>query len=561
MKYKGLLLLILVVLALEGMAQQVPVSFPVLRDYLRRQQVLGTIDSKHSFHYLPIQMPQVMGKGADPFLRDSLQFQREPISREKHQVRFSVLPVQLTQTYNSALRYGWGDGAMVPARGIQHLLSAGVHLGYKGLSVQLYPQFHYAQNLPFEEYDPNLPIGFYSRKSRYVNFLDNPVRYGTGSFTQLLPGNSHVKYNLGSFAAGVSTENIWWGPGKNHGLMYSDNAEGFLHATLHTTKPIETFLGNFEGQYFMGRLEGSGLTQYSDGAYQNLYRDYIDDWRYLTGLSVTYSPKWIDGLHLGVARSFMMYSENRNEQGFTGWFPLFEGFQKEQIGIRESTEAKTDQLVSVFARWVFEPAKAEVYGEFIRTDHPLNWRDLIINPEHSRGYLLGFTKYIPLKSDVLVEVGMEMTQTENSINSMLRWAGTGLTHGGLGLYDNYQVRHGMTNRGQILGSGLGNSGNQAVFSASRVKGMKKIGVSFERLAHDNIVHNYIQASEMDILRWVTLGMGAHWEHSMSNLLFSVDAKAMRSHNVNWSIRETNSLGDFGKSQFNFHSRIKAAYVF
>lgn len=560
MKYMGLLLF-LMMFALEGAAQQVPVSFPVLRDYLRRQQVLGNIDSKHSFHYLPIQMKQVMGKDADPFLRDSLQLQREPVALGKRSFRVSLLPVQLTQTYNSATAYGWGDGAMVPARGIQHLLSAGVHLSYKGFSVQLYPQFHQVQNLPFEEYDPNLPIGFYRRKSRYVNYLDNPVRYGDSGWTNLLPGNSHVKFNFGAFAAGVSTENIWWGPGKNHGLMYSDNAEGFAHATIHTTKPVKTFLGNFEGQYFMGRLEGSGLTQYSDRAYQNLYRDYIDDWRYLTGLSITYSPKWLEGFHLGFARSFMMYSETLKEQGLKGWVPLFEGLQKEKIGIRESTEAKTDQLVSIFGRWVFEPAKAEIYGEFIRTDHPLNWRDLIINPEHARGYILGFTKYFPWKEDIWIEVGLEMTQTENSINSMLRWPGPNLTHAGLGLYDNYQVTHGMTNKGQILGSGLSNSGNQQVISVSRVKGMQKIGVSFERLAHDNIVHNYIQAAEMDILRWVTLGMGAHLEHSLNHLLFSVEAKAMRSHNVNWSIRDSNSLGDFGRSQFNFHSRIRAAYVF
>lgn len=368
-------------------------------------------------------------------------------------------------------------------------------------------------------------------------------------------------YNFGGFSAGVSTENIWWGPGKHQGLMYSDNAEGFLHATIHTRKPVKTFLGNFEGQYFMGRLEGSGLFHYNDDAYQEEFRDYIEDWRYLTGISITYSPKWVDGLHLGVTRSFMMYSETRKEQGFSGWFPLLEGLQKEHIGLVESVEARTDQLVSVFGRWIFEPAKAEIYGEFIRTDHPLNWRDLIINPEHARGYLLGFTKYIPWNNDVWIEVGMEMTQTENSINSLVRWAGQNLNHAGLGLYDNYQVRHGMTNKGQILGSGLGYSGNQSVFSLSRVQGMQKLGVSFARLAHDNVIHNFIQANEMDILRWVTLGMGANLEHSVNHVLFPVEAKAMRSHNVNWSIRESNSLGDYGKSLVNFHSRIRAAYVF
>ncbi|HSI74478.1 MAG TPA: hypothetical protein VK957_01230 [Lunatimonas sp.] len=181
--------------------------------------------------------------------------------------------------------------------------------------------------------------------------------------------------------------------------------------------------------------------------------------------------------------------------------------------------------------------------------------------EHASGYLLGFTKYFPWKNDVWIEVGMEMTQTENSINAMVRWAGQNLNHAGLGLYDNYHVRHGMTNNGQILRSGLGYSGNQSVFSLSRVQGMQKLGVSFERITHDNLIHDFIKANEMDILRWTTLGMGAHLEHSINHVLFSGEAKGMRSQNVNWSIRETNSLGDFGKSLSNFHSHIKAVYVF
>ena len=177
MKYRGLLLF-LMMFAMDGAAQQVPVSFPVVRDYLRRQQVLGTIDSKHSFHYLPIQTRQILGKDANPFLKDSLKLERKPIGLERKSFRISLLPIQLTQTYNSAIPYGWGDGAMVPAKGIQHLISAGVHLGFRGLSIQLYPQFHQVQNLPFEEYDPNLPIIFHLRKFRNANYLDNPVRYG-----------------------------------------------------------------------------------------------------------------------------------------------------------------------------------------------------------------------------------------------------------------------------------------------------------------------------------------------------------------------------------------------
>ena len=40
----------------------------------------------------------------------------------------------------------------------------------------------------------------------------------------------------------------------------SNNAEGFRHITFNTTKPIKTFVGNFEWQVISGRLESSGFT-------------------------------------------------------------------------------------------------------------------------------------------------------------------------------------------------------------------------------------------------------------------------------------------------------------
>src|SRR5690606_2889716 len=122
----------------------------------------------------------------------------------------------------------------------------------------------------------------------WLNFMDIPERFGERSYNTLLPGQSSIRYNLESISFGISTENIWWGPGRRNSLIMSNNAAGFLHATINTRKPIPTSIGSFEGQLIAGRLENSGFKPpHADYIYRNfpLYVPKRDkDWRYLAGL-------------------------------------------------------------------------------------------------------------------------------------------------------------------------------------------------------------------------------------------------------------------------------------
>lgn len=541
--------------------QSLPVKFPLLQDYLRRQQIVGEFPIEYSFQLLPLQAELTEQR---PNSGDSTIIGRfaKPTLPGKSGIQFRLLPLQLSQNFNASHPYGWGEGPVLPARGFQHVLEMGFQANVGPVSLQLYPQFFHAQNLPFEEYDSSLPEIFFIRISNFVGRLDIPVRPGNQAIRQALPGNSHLKVNFGAFAAGISTENLWWGPGIQQALLISDNAEGFPHATIHTRKPAKTAIGHFEGQYFMGKLENSHLPYYSDSSFEQ-YRTYPDDWRYFTGVTLSYSPKWVDGLSLGVGRTFMMYSRKLDENGWAAWFPLFEGFQKERVGLNASRFSETDQHFSAFGRWVLPKVKMEIYGEFIRTDHALNWRELILNPEHSRGYTLGFSKIIPLREKKQVFINMEMTQTENSINNLVKYEGSNFNfnHGGLGLYENFQVVHGLTHKGQVIGSGLGHSGNSARITISKVNGLNNWGFSFERLSRDNNFYNFNQANGLELLPWVDLSMGAHLEKKMGHFLVSARARLIHSHNYNYGIKQSNSLGNFGEKRQNFHSRINLAYLF
>ena len=58
---------------------------------------------------------------------------------------------------------------------------------------------------------------------------------------------------------GVSTENLWWGPGVRNSLIMSNNAPGFGHISFNTTAPVLTKIGSFEWQLISGVLQNSGL--------------------------------------------------------------------------------------------------------------------------------------------------------------------------------------------------------------------------------------------------------------------------------------------------------------
>ncbi|WP_216072810.1 capsule assembly Wzi family protein, partial [Acinetobacter baumannii] len=67
-----------------------------------------------------------------------------------------------------------------------------------------------------------------------------------GSYLRVLPGQSSIRLSTGPVSLGISTENLWWGPGCFNALLMSNNAPGFLHLTFNTTRPVKTPIGSFE---------------------------------------------------------------------------------------------------------------------------------------------------------------------------------------------------------------------------------------------------------------------------------------------------------------------------
>lgn len=518
-------------------SQNLPLNFKVLNEYLRREQVKGKLSNDFSFNVRPIYPEKAFPEFKDSFLIDSLDGYSpiiKPLKNKGEKIEVSPLPLQLISGYNSKYPAGWTSGELIPAKGIQTLFSAGALVKIGKLSIQLYPQFHYSQNLPFEEYPENAPEDYFRYLRRSVFYIDNPVRFGTSAISNFSLGNSHFMLNLGGVALGISSENIWSGPGQFNSLIMSDNAPGFNHFRIQSSHPLKTFLGSFEGNYWIGELKGSGLPHFSDGTYTTLLGgEKEDDWRYFTGITFSYSPKWTPGFSLGFTRGFQIYRGDM-ESNFKAFFPLFAPLQKENEGLIESRDLRQDQNVSIFSRWSIPKAKAEIYFEFSRNDHPFNFRDLLLNIEHSRAYQIGFSKYLELSKNYFLGIQGEITQTQASINNIIRWPDyLGSSNSGLGSYDNFQVRHGWTNNGQVLGSNTGISGNSQLIKVGIYSGIKEISLNVERLERHPNFYQITNTAGLNVNKWVSNSIFLNYSNIFNNLMLKSDLGFNKDFNRNF----------------------------
>jgi hypothetical protein len=514
-------------------SQSVPANQIIFEDYLRRGQLVGKIPSTSfltrpficsdsikstNFHY----SQTILGKDSTRFFSPELK----------------VLPI------NMGIQFGSGNpypevGKFIQAKGYQQRMSGGIYGSFGPLSIQFQPEFLYAQN---RNYNPGISK---ENKIEYVEI------FGEGAYSKLISGQSSIRLNYGAFSLGASTENIWWGPGQYNSLLFSNNAFGFQHLTLNTQKPAKTFLGSFEGQLIMGKLEN--FAPFAPGG--------KEDWRYLNGITFSYQPKWIPGLFLGASRVFQQYSSFNNNT-WAYYFPLFEPFQKVKLIDKNSPDFDSteydgrlqSQQLTGFARLVIPKAEAEVYFELGRRDHAVNWREYILNPEHARAYLIGFTKLISLTDEAFFQINGEILQQQESITILIRDGGASwAAHG---------IRQGFTHQGQMLGPGVGPSSNVQTLETSWVKGIKKIGIRWERLNRHQDVYTRVFNDPSENGRWIDYSARLLADWQFDNLLVNTTTNFVYTLNNQWNLDEK-STPEFplGKRGFSLIGQVQLIYLF
>ncbi len=491
----GFFLLLLLGLQNQLCAQIIPVGTFEDRD-LRSKQLLGLYDSTVSF--------AVRSLITDPNARMNW---KRPVLK--------ILPVTLTQQFNSHHPYGWNDGSMILAKGYQSLISAGIYGSFGPIDIQLQPEYVFAAN---NNYESNNAYG------------SKPA----SSYSKLFAGQSAISLSAGVFSIGYSTQNLWWGPGVRSALLMSNNAPGFGHFYFKTRKPLRTAIGNFEWQLIGGQLNSNDKL-----AYENLHLlmdTKASKSRYLNGLVISYQPKWVPGLFLGFTRSVQTYSDNNNSNigFFERYIPVLALAVQKKNNFGDDT-LKRDQLASFFMRLVFPKAQTEFYVEYGFNDYGVNTRDYLLGPSHSAAYITGVRKIVELNNSSRLELGLELTQMSQTPDFMVRSAGNWYVHS--------QLFEGYTNQNQILGSGAGLGANVQSISANWIKGWKQLGLLIERVDRDPQAHT---------TKWIDLGIGVLPRWKYQQFVISGLIELIKSRNYMWEISNTN---------INLHTRVGVQYIF
>lgn len=548
-----LILCSLTVLGLtSAMAQTMNVG-SVAEDYSRRLQLTGQVDTSVSFTIRPL---------INAFYFDSLEAKNDFVSglsvvdNRKKKLKMVFLPISLQTQFNSHHPYGWNDGGFIPAKGGQLMASAGFYFEYGPLSIQFKPEFLTAENREFETFNKNHYDVIVARYYDIYNNIDLPVRFGTGTYKKAYWGQSSIRLNYKSVSAGISSENLWWGPGMRNSLLLSNTSPGFLHLTFNTRRPVKTPIGSFEWQIIGGRLENSGFAPLTpDRSYfgVNLYDPKPDQWRYLSGMILTWQPKWVPGLFLGFEKAKIMYGKDAS--GVKDYLP----FSSEgSTSAPNQPISQRDQLGSVFIRWLWKKEQAEMYFEWGQYNNRKDFVQNFLQPNASRAYTFGLRKLVSIdkKQDEGILISLETTLLQtNSIENL---------RAGKEWYTSKAVRQGYTNMGESLGAGIGPGANIQSVEVSWVKKLKRVGLQLERYVHDNDFYFYAFQDGRDFRRhWVDLSLGGTGEWNYKNFLFNVKVSAVKSLNYQWYLKQ--NIGDpyfvNGLDVFNLYAKTGVTYRF
>jgi len=548
--FSWFLILILSLLSSKiSFSQELAPGMPILEDYGRKAQIiLNDSDSLKIF-------------GLRPDLSIKALF-ANPVESSKKSYEISLLPVQFNMGYNSKRPYGYGGYGMHNGRGFEQYISTGIYGRLGFLHLQLQPEYVFAQNKSYQGFGSDYSDKVLKDRFHYWNNNDRPELLGKGNSSRLWWGQSSITAKFGGFESGISTRTIWWGPGQWNALTFSGNSESFPHLTLNSHRPLKTFLGHFEGQLIVGRLESSGMNASQN---ENLNEKYFlpldEDWRYLNAVTINYQPKWVPGLFLGFIRTFQQYSAKRGKQ-FRDYMPIFEAFQKKEYfqngnSVAFDSEAR-DQQATLFLKFLSKKAKFDIYVEYGRRDHAFDWRDAILNPEHSRAFLMGFQKLVPLaRQNTYLQIRSEILHQQESVNRYIRYEKLG---GRTSWATHYQVR-GFTNRGKALGSGIGTGSNSQTFEVAIVEGFNKLGIMVERIANHQDFYYRAFGQDDEMLPWVDLSVGVLANRQWKSFLLGSQFQLVNGTNYQWQ-SDPASTASFpkGKDMLSFHGTINLVYL-
>lgn len=387
---------------------------------------------------------------------------------------FSLYTPNVKTTWNSNIPFGQNDGSLWQGRGLNSYISLGTYAEYGPLQISFRPELTYSQNRDFElsPFSPNQTLSDYAPP--FNRRYDAPQRFGPDPVSNFHLGESYITLNWKSVSAGISNQNIWTGPALNYPVVFSNNAPGFVHGFIGTGKPADTRIGQFEGKVLWGGLYESDWFD----------EDPSNNMRYINAIMFNYSPSFLEGLHLGAARTYLLIYPEGGLQ-LSDYFLVAIPFTKDNFMTDDNLSGNDEgyQMLSLFGRWAFANSGFEVYGEWTRNDHARDNRDLSVHFTHARAYMLGFLKRADLTPNHFILLNAELNKLSPERGGLGDYRRAGA------YYTNNTVIHGFTNRGQIMGSAHGPGSNSYLAKLLWYNPHGYAGLSFQHVVYGTDILN------------------------------------------------------------------------
>ena len=391
-------------------------------------------------------------------------------------IRVRLRPLEVRSTANSAFPVDRSNGTLWSGRGLSSMGSAGVDVRFGPIKAAVAPNLAVHQNLDFEIQDT---LGGNRSPFAYPwhgGNIDWPQRFGNQSFSTIDPGQSYLRADVGRFSGGVSNENLWWGPSVRYPLILGNTAPGFAHLFLGTREPISLGVATLEAWVVMGELSES---EYFDD-------DASNDRQRLSGIILTIQPRILPGLYIGGSGLFEATRETE-ESGLS----RIKGLLLNPFNFGGNVTG--NGMGSLFARWIMPESGFETYVEWARNDGARDIEDLLLEPDHSQAYTIGFQKVTSTGAGELKVTG-ELTDLKSNVVDVITQRGGG---DGIGtFYTHDEVPQGHTHKGQLLGSWIGPGSDAQYLSVDLFTAHGRYGVFIERVRWDddayfrNRVHDY-----------------------------------------------------------------------
>lgn len=394
---------------------------------------------------------------AEQLCADSLSYLVRWASPDDQRSIVALLPASSITRGNSAYPRDRNDGAMWAGVGLNTEVNAGALASWRFLTAGVYPKFIYHQN---QNYD--YPASAFPDRTEFANpfiaGVDLPKRMGPSSFSVFDLGQSFIEAARGPFYATFSNENLWLGPTQIHSVLLSNTAPGFPHVRFGLRNPLDLKVVRLEAHLLYGSVKES---DYLDGT----PRSYL-----FQGTLLFIEPKFLPGLHLGFAR---ILRDTTEALGHSIGYYIKRIIDSPFID-SEAAFDEADRESALYARYVNAESGFEAYMEWGREDFPASFLNAIIEPDYTQVWAAGIQK-VYVNSRRLMRFYAEFSHL-----------GQGAPiRAGRAFVRFYASRPpGFTNRGQMLGSGIGPGSDAQTVGLDIFNATSRTGIMLERARYD-----------------------------------------------------------------------------